>query len=52
MSHRIDDRAELERPRERLLAAERPEERRAAIRAIVDRDMGRHGEMYEKLARE
>ena len=52
MSETTDDRAELERLRERVQTAETPEERREAMLALVDRDMDRHRETYEKLARE
>ena len=52
MSETTDDRAELERLRERVRSAETREERREAIEAIVDRDMDRHAETYEKLAKE
>ena len=52
MSETTDDCVEIDRLRERVRSAETPEERRAAVKAIVDRDMDRHAETYEKLARE
>lgn len=52
MSETTDDRAEIDRLRESVQSAETPEERRAAVEAIVDRDMERHAETYEKLAYE
>lgn len=52
MAETTDDRTELDRLRERVRTAETSEERREAMLAFVERDMERHAETYEALARE
>lgn len=52
MSGETDDRAEMDRIRDRVRSAETVEERREAMLAFVDRDMERHAKTYEALAGE